>query len=101
MDIEYYDRLFSDHFFSQKINAQGMVLEFMDHYYHGIMTGFFPAVSKTEVTFSGNILSDMVCMYYQETVPILQYRTDYKDKKEEDLVQQDYYFRMMKQRMRW
>ena len=32
---------FSDHFFSQKINAQGMVLEFMDHYYHGIMTGFF------------------------------------------------------------
>lgn len=79
-------------FFSQKINAQGMVLEFTDHYYHGIMTGFFPAVSKTEVTFSGNILSDMVCMYYQETVPILQYRTDYKDKKEEDLVQQDYYF---------
>ena len=67
-------------------------LEFMDHYYHGIMTGFFPAVSKKEVTFSGNILSDMVCMYYQETVPILQYRTDYKDKKEEDLVQQDYYF---------
>ena len=79
-------------FFSQKINAQGMVLEFMDNYYHGIMTGFFPAVSKTEVTFSGNILSDMVRMYYQETVPILQYRTDYKDKKEEDLVQQDYYF---------
>ena len=79
-------------FFSQKINAQGMVLEFMDHYYHGIMTGFFPAVSKKEMTFSGNILSDMVRMYYQETVPILQYRTDYKDKKEEDLVQQDYYF---------
>ena len=79
-------------FFSQKINAQGMVLEIMDLYYHGIMTGFFPAVSKKEVTFSGNILSDMVCMYYQETVPILQYRTDYKDKKEEDLVQQDYYF---------
>ena len=68
-------------FFSQKINVQGMVLEFMDHYYHGIMTGFFPAVSKKEVTFSGNILSDMVRMYYQETVPILQYRTDYKDKK--------------------
>lgn len=44
-------------FFSQKINAQGMVLEFMDHYYHGIMTGFFPAVSKKEVTFSGNIKS--------------------------------------------
>lgn len=41
MDIEYCDRLFSDHFFSQKINVQGMVLEFMDHYYHGIMTGFF------------------------------------------------------------
>lgn len=79
-------------FFSQKINVQGMVLEFMDNYYHGIMTGFFPAVSKKEVTFSGNILSDMVRMYYQETVPILQYRTDYKDKKEEDLVQQDYYF---------
>lgn len=79
-------------FFSQKINAQGMALEFMDHYYHGIMTGFFPAVSKKEMTFSGNILSDMVRMYYQETVPILQYRTDYKDKKEEDLVQQDYYF---------
>ncbi len=32
-----------------------MVLEFMDDY-HGIMTGFFPAVSKKEVTFSGNIL---------------------------------------------
>lgn len=79
-------------FFSQKINVQGMVLEFMDNYYHGIITGFFPAVSKKEVTFSGNILSDMVRMYYQETVPILQYRTDYKDKKEEDLVQQDYYF---------
>lgn len=79
-------------FFSQKINVQGMVLEFMDNYYHGIMTGFFPAVSKKEVTFSGNILSDMVRMYYQETVPILQYRTDYKDKKEEDLVQQNYYF---------
>lgn len=79
-------------FFSQKINVQGMVLEFMDNYYHGIMTEFFPAVSKKEVTFSGNILSDMVRMYYQETVPILQYRTDYKDKKEEDLVQQDYYF---------
>ena len=79
-------------FFSQKINVQGMVLEFMDHYYHGIMTGFFPAGSKKEVTFSGNIISDMVRMYYQETVPILQYRTDYKDKKEEDLVQQDYYF---------
>lgn len=79
-------------FFSQKINVQGMVLEFMDHYYHGIMTRFFPTVSKKEVTFSGNILSDMVRMYYQETVPILQYRTDYKDKKEEDLVQQDYYF---------
>ena len=79
-------------FFSQKINVQGMVLEFMDNYYHGIMTGFFPTVSKKEVTFSGNILSDMVRMYYQETVPILQYRTDYKDKKEEDLVQQDYYF---------
>ena len=79
-------------FFSQKINVQGMVLEFMDNYYHGIMTGFFPAVSKKEVTFSGNILSDIVRMYYQETVPILQYRTDYKDKKEEDLVQQDYYF---------
>ncbi len=28
-------------------------LEFMDNYYHGIMTGFFPAVSKKEVTFSG------------------------------------------------
>lgn len=79
-------------FFSQKINMQGMVLEFMDHYYHGIMEGFCPAVSKKEETFSGNILSDMVHMYYQETVPILQYRTDYKDKKEEDLVQQDYYF---------
>lgn len=79
-------------FFSQKINMQGMVLEFMDHYYHGIMEGFCPAVSKKEETFSGNILSDMVRMYYQETVPILQYRMDYKDKKEEDLVQQDYYF---------
>ena len=79
-------------FFRQKLNVQGLVLEFLDHNNHGTMTVVFPAVSKTEVTFSGNILSDMVCMYYQETVPILQYRTDYKDKKEEDLVQQDYYF---------
>ena len=36
-------------FFSQKINVQGMVLEFMDHYYHGIITGFFPAVSKSDI----------------------------------------------------
>ena len=33
----------------------------------------------------------MVDIYYQETVPFLQYRTDYKDKNEEDLVQEDYY----------
>lgn len=79
MDIEYYDRLFLIIFQSED-QCAGMVLEFMDHYYHGIMTEVFPAVSKKEV-FSGNILSDMVCMYYQETVPILQYRTDYKDKR--------------------
>ena len=79
-------------FFREKINTQGMILEFMDRYYQEIITGFCPAISKKEATFSGNILSDMVRMYYQETVPILQYRMDYKDKKEEDLVQQEYYF---------
>ena len=75
----------------QQINTQGMILEFVDRYYEGIMTGFCPVISKKETTFSGNILSDMVRMYYQETVPLLQYRMDYKDKKEEDLVQEDYY----------
>lgn len=75
----------------QQINTQGMILEFVDRYYEGIMTGFCPVISKKEKTFSGNVLSDMVRMYYQETVPLLQYRMDYKDKKEEDLVQEDYY----------
>ena len=92
MDIEYCDRLFSDHFFQSEDQCAGNGFRI-----HGSLLSWnhdriFPAVSKKEVTFSGNILSDMVRMYYQETVPILQYRTDYKDKKEEDLVQQDYYF---------
>ena len=62
----------------------------IDWYYGKVITGFCPVLSRKEDTFSGTILSDMVDIYYQETVPFLQYRTDYKDKNEEDLVQEDY-----------
>lgn len=68
-----------------------MISEMIDWYYGKVITGFCPILSKKEETFSGTILSDMVNIYYQETVPFLQYRTDYKDKNEEDLVQEDYY----------
>ncbi len=84
--------MFSDHFLVEDQCAGNGFSRFMDHYYHGIMTGFFPAVSKTEVTFSGKYSIGHGLYILSGTVPILQYRTDYKDKKEEDLVQQDYYF---------
>lgn len=73
------------------VNTRGMISEMIDWYYGKVITGFCPILSKKEETFSGTILSDMVNIYYQETVPFLQYRTDYKDKNEEDLVQEDYY----------
>lgn len=73
------------------VNTRGMISEMIDWYYEKVITGFCPMLSKKEETFSGTILSDMVNIYYRETVPFLQYRTDYKDKNEEDLVQEDYY----------
>lgn len=73
------------------INTRGIISEMIDWYYGKVITGFCPVLSRKEDTFSGTILSDMVDIYYQETVPFLQYRTDYKDKNEEDLVQEDYY----------
>lgn len=73
------------------VNTRGMISEMIDWYYEKVITGFCPMLSKKEETFSGTILSDMVNIYYREAVPFLQYRTDYKDKNEEDLVQEDYY----------
>ena len=73
------------------VNTRGMISEMIDWYYEKVITGFCPMFSKKEETFSGTILSDMVNIYYREAVPFLQYRTDYKDKNEEDLVQEDYY----------
>lgn len=63
----------------------------IDGYYHGVFTGFCPVLSKKEGTFSGMIISDMTHIYYREIVPFLQYRTDYGDKDERDLVLEDYY----------
>ena len=68
-----------------------MIAEMIDGYYRKVITEFCPALSKKEETFSGMILSDMIRIYYRDTVPFLQYRTDYKDKDEQDLVQEDYY----------
>ena len=78
-----------------------MVLEFMDHYYHGIMTGFFPAVSKKEVTFSGNILSDMVRMYIRKQYQSYNIAQIIRIKKKKIWYSKIIIFRMMKQRMRW
>ena len=78
-------------FCRQIINERGIYTEMIDGYYQGIITGFCPVISKKEETFSGTILSDMVKTYYQEVVPFLQYRTDYRENTQEDLVQEDYY----------
>lgn len=78
-------------FCSQKMNIQGMLLTFIDGYYERVMTELCPVILRNEITFSGNILSNMTRRYYQEMVPLLQYRMDYKNKKEADLVQEDYY----------
>lgn len=75
----------------QIINARGMISEMIDEYYQEVVTGFCPVLSKKEETFSGMVLADMIKTYYREIVPFLQYRTDYKEKTEQDLVQEDYY----------
>lgn len=76
---------------SKIFQVQEMVTEFMDHYYQGVITGFCPVVSKKQGRFSETMMTDMVSMYYQEIIPFLQYRTDYKGESEQDLVQEDYY----------
>ena len=76
--------------FSKQVSGT-MIAEMIDGYYRKVITEFCPALSKKEETFSGMILSDMIRIYYRDTVPFLQYRTDYKDKDEQDLVQEDYY----------
>ena len=53
-----------------------MIAEMIDGYYRKVITEFCPALSKKEETFSGMILSDMIRIYYRDTVPFLQYRTD-------------------------
>lgn len=68
-----------------------MISEMIDGYYQGVFGGFCPALLKKEETIKETILSDMIRIYYREAVPFLQYRTDYKDKKGQDLVQEDYY----------
>ena len=74
------------------IKMQKIMTEFVDSYYETMISGFLPIVSKREQTFSGTILSDMIKIYYREAVPLLKYRTDYKGKNGENLVQDDYYF---------
>ena len=76
--------------FSKQVSGT-MIAEMIDGYYRKVITEFCPALSKKEETSSGMILSDMIRIYYRDTVPFLQYRTDYKDKDEQDLVQEDYY----------
>ncbi|SCI19508.1 stage II sporulation protein P [uncultured Eubacterium sp.] len=68
-----------------------MISEMIDGYYQGVFGGFCPVLLKKEETIKETILSDMIRIYYREAVPFLQYRTDYKDKKGQDLVQEDYY----------
>lgn len=76
--------------FSKQVSGT-MIAEMIDGYYRKVITEFCPVLSKKEETFSGMILSDMIRIYYRDTVPFLQYRTDYKDKDEQDFVQEDYY----------
>lgn len=73
------------------INTSGIMAEMIDGYYEAAQTLFCPIIQRKEETFSGTILSDMIHIHYQEVVPFLQYRTDYKDKDQQDLVQKDYY----------
>lgn len=75
----------------QIIGSKAMISEMIDGYYQGVFGGFCPALLKKEETIKETILSDMIRIYYREAVPFLQYRTDYKDKKGQDLVQEDYY----------
>ena len=75
----------------QIIGSEAMISEMIDEYYQGVFGGFCPVLLKKEETIKETILSDMIRIYYREAVPFLQYRTDYKDKKEQDLVQEDYY----------
>lgn len=72
-------------------NGKEVLQGVINGYYQGVSTGFCPVLSMKEETFSGTILSDMVQMYYQEMVPFLQYRTDYREIGVQDLVQRDYY----------
>ena len=73
------------------INTSGIMAEMIEGYYKAVETSFCPMISRKEETFSGTILSDMIRIHYQEIVPFLQYRTDYKDKDQQELVQNDYY----------
>ena len=75
----------------QIIGSKAMISEMIDGYYQGVFGGFCPVLLKKEETIKETILSDMIRIYYREAVPFLQYRTDYKDKKGQDLVQEDYY----------
>ena len=75
----------------QIIGSKEMISEMIDGYYQGVFGGFCPVLLKKEETIKETILSDMIRIYYREAVPFLQYRTDYKDKKGQDLVQEDYY----------
>ena len=75
----------------QIIGSKAMISEMIDGYYQGVFGGFCPVLLKKEETITETILSDMIRIYYREAVPFLQYRTDYKDKKGQDLVQEDYY----------
>ena len=75
----------------QIIGSKAMISEMIDGYYQGVFGGFCPVLLKKEETIKETILSDMIRIYYREAVPFLQYRTDYKDKKGQYLVQEDYY----------
>lgn len=73
------------------INTTSIMSEWIDRYYQNVVTGFYPVATKKEKTLESVILSDLVQNYYQEFVPILQYRTDYNEQDKRDLVQKDYY----------
>lgn len=73
------------------INTRSIMSEWIDRYYQSVAAGFYPLTTKKEKTLESVILSDMVQNYYQEFVPILQYRTDYNEQDERNLVQNDYY----------
>ena len=73
------------------VGLNGMISDMVDNYYHGVIAGFCPVTSKKEKTFQATIFADMIRGYYKEMVPFLQYRMDYKEQQEKDLVQEDYY----------